>query len=54
MYKLLIIMKNHSNGITSEVVEFDSADLARTIAARLRQTIQTSYDSSIREVVELY
>lgn len=54
MYKLLIIMKNNTNGITSEVVEFESADLARTIAARLRSQYQSNVCSAIREVVELY
>lgn len=54
MYKILIIMKNYTNGITSEVVEFDSADLARAVVQKLRSQYQSAASSSIREVIELY
>lgn len=54
MFKILIIMKNHTNGITSEVVAFDSADMARAVVEKLRTQYQSTTSSTIREVVELY
>lgn len=54
MYKILIVMKNYTNGITSEVVAFDSADMARAVVEKLRTQYQSAGSSSVREVIELY
>lgn len=53
MYKILVIMKNHTNGICSEVIEFASHIDADNIFDMLREKSSLS-SSAIREVIKLY
>lgn len=53
MYKILIIMRNHTNGICSEVLELESEKKAELVYENLVDKIQQVH-SSIREVIKLY
>lgn len=53
MYKILVIMRNHTNGICSEVIEFTSPVEADRIFDMLREKSSLS-SSTIREVIKLY
>lgn len=53
MYKILVIMKNHTNGITSEVIEFDIRAAADAAILKL-QDLSRAGGSSVREIIKLY